>query len=56
MKDVVNARAGCVRLLDTNGAMRLVASIGLDAQKIEAERFTSTARSLCQENGGRCGS
>jgi len=51
MKDVVNARAGCVRLLDTNGAMRLVASIGLDAQKIEAERFTSTARSLCQENG-----
>lgn len=38
MKDVVNARAACVRLLDEHGAMRLVASTGLDSAIIEAER------------------
>ncbi len=30
MKDVVSARAACVRLLDEQGQMQLVASIGLD--------------------------
>ncbi len=47
MKDVVNARAACVRLLDANGTMRLVASIGLDSAKIEIERITTAQRSLC---------
>ncbi len=42
MKDVVNARAACVRLLDEYGTMRLVASTGLDTAMIEAEHVDGT--------------
>ncbi len=46
MKDVVNARAACVRLLDEHGTMRLVASTGLDTAKIEAEKVTGAKLKL----------
>ena len=46
MKDVVNARAACVRLLDEHGTLRLVASTGLDTTKIEAERVDGTKLKL----------
>lgn len=46
MKDVVNARAACVRLLDEHGTMRLVASTGLDTAKIETEKVTGAKLKL----------
>lgn len=47
MRDIVNARAGTVRLLTEDNKMELVASIGLDAEVIEAERLVSVQRCLC---------
>ncbi len=46
MKDVVNARAACVRLLDEHGTMRLVASVGLDTAKGEAEHVAGAKLKL----------
>jgi two-component system nitrate/nitrite sensor histidine kinase NarX len=47
MRDIVEARAGTVRLLRDNGQMELVASIGLDEEVIEKERFVPVSRCLC---------
>ncbi len=47
LKDVAAARAASVRLLTDDGQMRMVASIGLDAELIEAERLIPAERCLC---------
>lgn len=47
LKEVAAARAASVRLLTDDGQMRLVASIGLDAQLIEAERLIPAEHCLC---------
>ena len=47
MRDIVNARAGTVRLLTENNQMELVASIGLDDEVIEEERLVPVQRCLC---------
>ena len=47
MRDIVEARAGTVRLLRENGQMELVASIGLEDAVIEEERFVPVKRCLC---------
>ncbi len=47
MRDIVEAQAGTVRLLRDNGQMELVASIGLEDEVIEEERFVPVKRCLC---------
>lgn len=47
MRDIVNAHAGTVRLLNEDGQMELVASIGLDDQVVEEERLVPVQRCLC---------
>ncbi len=47
MRDIVNARAGTVRLLTDNNQMELVASIGLDEAVVEEERMVPVQRCLC---------
>jgi len=47
MRDIVNAKAGTVRLLTENNQMELVASIGLDDEVIELERLVPVQRCLC---------
>ena len=47
MRDIVNARAGTVRLLTENNEMELVASIGLDDAVVEEERIVPVQRCLC---------
>jgi two-component system nitrate/nitrite sensor histidine kinase NarX len=46
MCDVVDARAACVRLLDDQGMMRLVASIGVAEGVMERERIVPMSRCL----------
>jgi len=47
MRDIVNAKAGTVRLLTDNNLMELVASIGLDDAVVEEERMVPVQRCLC---------
>ena len=47
MRDIVNARAGTVRLLTDNNQMELVASIGLEDAVVEEERLVPVNRCLC---------
>ncbi len=47
MRDIVNAKAGTVRLLTDNNQMELVASIGLDDEVVELERMVPVQRCLC---------
>jgi two-component system nitrate/nitrite sensor histidine kinase NarX len=47
MRDIVNARAGTVRLLNDDGQMELVANIGLDDEIVEQERLVPVQRCLC---------
>ena len=47
MRDIVNARAGTVRLLNEHEQMELVASIGLDEEVLEKERIVPVKRCLC---------
>ncbi len=47
MRDIVEAQAGTVRLLRDNGQMEMVASIGLEDEVIEEERFVPVKRCLC---------
>ena len=47
MRDIVNARAGTVRLLTDDNQMELVASIGLAAEVVEEERIVPVQRCLC---------
>lgn len=47
MRDIVNARAGTVRLLTNDEQMELVASIGLDDEVVELERMVPVQRCLC---------
>lgn len=47
MRDIVNAKAGTVRLLTDNNQMELVASIGLDDEVVEQERLVPVQRCLC---------
>lgn len=47
MRDIVNAKAGTVRLLTDNNQMELVASIGLDEAVVEEERMVPVQRCLC---------
>lgn len=47
LRDVVDAHAATVRLLDENGQMRLVASVGLDKEFVESEKSLPLNRCLC---------
>jgi len=47
MRDIVNAKAGTVRLLTDNDQMELVASIGLDDEVVSHERMVPVKRCLC---------
>ncbi|MBU0655609.1 MAG: GAF domain-containing protein [Gammaproteobacteria bacterium] len=47
LKDVVNAEAATVRLLDREGKMRLVSSIGLDTEAIKLEETLPAPNCLC---------
>ena len=47
MRDIVNAKAGTVRLLTDNDQMELVASIGLDDEVVTNERMVPVKRCLC---------
>jgi two-component system nitrate/nitrite sensor histidine kinase NarX len=47
MRDIVNAKAGTVRLLTDNNQMELVASIGLEDAVVEEERMVPVQRCLC---------
>jgi len=47
MRDIVNAKAGTVRLLTDKDQMELVASIGLDEEVVEEERMVPVQRCLC---------
>lgn len=47
MRDIVNAKAGTVRLLTDNNQMELVASIGLEEAVVEEERMVPVQRCLC---------
>jgi two-component system nitrate/nitrite sensor histidine kinase NarX len=47
MRDIVNAKAGTVRLLTDKNQMELVASIGLDEAVVEEERLVPVQRCLC---------
>jgi len=47
MRDIVNAEAGMVRLMDDNGEMNLVSSFGLSDEAIECEQHVPVKRCLC---------
>ncbi len=47
LKDVVDARAGMVRLLTEDGQLRLLASEGIEPDLVERERLIPSARCLC---------
>lgn len=47
LKDVVNARAGTVRMLTEDGDMQLIASSGLDEEVVKQEKLISIDRCLC---------
>ncbi len=47
LKDVVDARAGTVRMLTDNGDMQLIASSGLDPEVVKQEKLISIDRCLC---------
>ncbi len=47
LKEVVNARAGSVRMLTHDNHMRLVASTGLDSHIVEQETLVDIERCLC---------
>lgn len=47
LKDVVDARAGTVRMLTSDGDMQLIASSGLDAEVVRQEQLISVDRCLC---------
>ncbi len=47
MRDIVNAKAGTVRLLTDDNQMELVASIGLDDEVVANERMVPVKRCLC---------
>ncbi|VAW72599.1 Nitrate/nitrite sensor protein [hydrothermal vent metagenome] len=47
LKDVVDARAGTVRMLTDNGEMQLIASSGLDPEVVKQEKLISIDRCLC---------
>lgn len=47
LTEIVNARAGTVRLLTEDNQMRLVGSIGLEQAFVEAERVVPVNRCLC---------
>jgi len=47
MRDIVDAKAGTVRMLTENDQMELVASIGLDDEVVEKERIVPVQRCLC---------
>lgn len=47
LKGVVNAEAAAVRLLDKEGKMRLVASIGLNPEAVSREEFLPAPDCLC---------
>ncbi|MDT8387164.1 MAG: GAF domain-containing protein [Thiogranum sp.] len=47
LKEVVDARAGMVRMLTPEGYMRLIASSGLDPEVVEQERLVDVDRCLC---------
>lgn len=47
MRDIVNAKAGTVRLLTDSNQMELVASIGLTDEVVEQERLVPVQRCLC---------
>ena len=47
LREVVDARAATVRLLDNDGQMRLVASVGLDPTVEERDRVIPAADCLC---------
>lgn len=47
LKSVVNAEAATVRLLDAQGQMRLVASIGLDTEALKIEQTVQANQCVC---------
>jgi len=47
LKDVVGARAAAVRLLTRDGQMRLVSSVGLDAEMVRREQVLPAQSCLC---------
>jgi hypothetical protein len=47
LKEVVNAEAATVRLLDKDGKMRLVASIGLTDEAVALEDYLPSPSCLC---------
>lgn len=47
LKEVVNAEAATVRLLDREGKMRLVSSVGLDAEAVKQEETLPMPGCLC---------
>ncbi len=47
LKDVVDARAGTVRMLTSEGEMQLIASSGLDPEVVKQEQLISIDRCLC---------
>ncbi|MGD8615275.1 MAG: GAF domain-containing protein [Gammaproteobacteria bacterium] len=47
LKDVVDARAGIVRMLTTDGKMQLVASSGLSPKVVQQEQLIGVERCLC---------
>ena len=47
LKDVVDARAGTVRMLTSEGHMQLIASSGLDPEVVRQEQLVSVDRCLC---------
>ncbi len=47
LKDVVDARAGTVRMLTSDGNMQLIASSGLTPEVVEQEQLISVDRCLC---------
>jgi len=47
MRDIVDAKAGTVRMLNEQNQMEMVASIGLDDEVIEKERIVPVTRCLC---------
>lgn len=47
MRDIVNAKAGMVRLIDDKGEMNLVSSFGMSDEAIECEQHVPVKRCLC---------
>lgn len=52
LKDVVNAEAATVRLLDKDGQMRLVSSIGLSEEAVAREEVLPAPNCLCGRAAG----